>query len=128
MGFLVGRASPPGDRGIVLTESDRTAKPAGWEGRVTAVRGSVVEAWFPDALPAINEALTLADGERTIVLETAHHVDLRTVRAIAMAPTEGLARGMTVRRTGRPIMVPVGPSALGRLFNVLGEPLDGGPR
>ncbi|MHB1560521.1 MAG: F0F1 ATP synthase subunit beta, partial [Isosphaeraceae bacterium] len=91
-------------------------------GRITAVRGSVVEATFADGLPLINEALVHASDGRTIVLEVAQHIDLRTVRAIALAPTEGLARGMMVRRTGRPIQVPVGPSALGRLFNVLGEP------
>jgi F-type H+-transporting ATPase subunit beta len=94
-------------------------------GRVTAVRGSVVEVVFQDDLPAINEALRLTAGQRTITLEVAHHLDPRTVRAIAMAPTEGLARGMAVARTGRPITVPVGLSTLGRLFNVLGEPLDG---
>ncbi len=96
-------------------------------GRITAVRGSVVEATFADGLPLINEALVHEGDGRTIVLEVAQHIDTRTVRSIAMAPTEGLARGMTVRRTGRPIQVPVGPAALGRLFNVLGEPLDGGP-
>ena len=97
----------------------------GQHGRLTAVRGSVVEVSFTAGLPAINEALRLAMGERTITFEVAHHVDPRTVRAIAMAPTEGLARGMTVERTGEPITVPVGPPTLGRLFNVLGEPLDG---
>lgn len=97
----------------------------GQHGRVTAVRGSVVEVAFADELPAINEALRLSAGERTITLEVAHHLDPRTVRAIAMDPTEGLARGMAVARTGQPITVPVGPATLGRLFNVLGEPLDG---
>ena len=81
----------------------------GQDGRVTAVRGSVVEIAFTSGLPAINEALCLAAGGRTITLEVAHHVDPHTVRAIAMAPTEGLARGMAVGRTGQPITVPVGP-------------------
>jgi F-type H+-transporting ATPase subunit beta len=94
-------------------------------GRITAVRGSVVEVAFADGLPAINEALRLSEGGRTIILEVAHHVDVHTVRTIAMAPTEGLARGMVVARTGGPITIPVGPGALGRLCNVLGEPLDG---
>lgn len=94
-------------------------------GRVMAVRGSVVEVEFSDDLPAINEALRLNAGDRIVILEVAHHLDPRTVRAIAMAHTEGLARGMAVERTGRPIEVPVGPETLGRLFNVLGEPLDG---
>lgn len=97
----------------------------GLPGRIAAVRGSVIEAVFANGLPAINEALTVSRGDRVVVLEVAHHLDLRTVRAIAMAPTEGLARGMAVARTGRPIMVPVGAATLGRIFNVLGEPLDG---
>jgi F-type H+-transporting ATPase subunit beta len=96
------------------------------QGSVTAVRGSVVELEFPDGLPALHEALRLRDGERTVVLEVAHHLGPHTVRAIALAHTEGLARGMTVTRTGEPIRVPVGTETLGRLFNVLGEPLDGG--
>lgn len=101
-------------------------------GRVAAVRGSVVEVVFPAGdLPAINEALRvpaagLPTGGR-IVLEVAHHLDPRTVRAIAMHPAEGLARGTPVERTGGPISVPVGQATLGRLFNALGEPLDGEP-
>jgi F-type H+-transporting ATPase subunit beta len=95
------------------------------QGSVTAVRGSVVELEFPDGLPALHEALWLREGERTVVLEVALHLDPHTVRAIALAHTEGLARGMTAERTGEPIRVPVGPDTLGRLFNVLGEPLDG---
>jgi F-type H+-transporting ATPase subunit beta len=89
------------------------------------VHGSVVEVSFPDGLPAVNEALRITVGEKSVILEVAHHVDLHTVRAIAMAPTEGLARGALAERLGQPIMVPVGPATLGRLFNVLGEPLDG---
>jgi F-type H+-transporting ATPase subunit beta len=111
----------------VVSTDMSAADPGGCEGRIAAVRGSVVEAWFSEGLPAINEAVEVTSGGRSIVLEVAHHLDPQTVRAIAMAPTEGLSRGMPVRRMGRPIMIPVGPSALGRLFNVLGEPLDGGP-
>jgi F-type H+/Na+-transporting ATPase subunit beta len=96
------------------------------QGRVTAVRGSVVEIDFAGELPTLNEALLVRDGKRTVVLEVAHHLGPHTVRAIALAHTEGLARGMQVERTGGPIQVPVGPQTLGRLFNVLGEPLDGG--
>jgi F-type H+-transporting ATPase subunit beta len=96
-------------------------------GRVTAVRGSVIEVEFPGGLPAINEALRLRDSGRVVTLEVAHHLDPRTVRAIALAHTEGLARGMAVMRTGRPIRVPVGGATLGRVFNALGEPLDGLP-
>jgi F-type H+-transporting ATPase subunit beta len=96
-------------------------------GRVTAVRGSVVEVEFANDLPAINESLRLSDGSRTVILEVAHHLDPHTVRAIALAHTEGLSRGMTVERTGQPIRVPVGNATLGRLFNALGEPMDGQP-
>ena len=94
-------------------------------GRVTAVRGSVVEIEFAESLPAINEALCLSEQGRQVVLEVVHHLDPHTVRTIALAHTEGLARGMQVKRTGQPITVPVGPETLGRLFNALGEPLDG---
>jgi F-type H+-transporting ATPase subunit beta len=94
---------------------------------VTAVRGSVVEVVFPGELPAINEALRGLIGEAPLVLEVAHHLDPRTIRAIALGPTEGLARGAAVDRTRGPLSVPVGGQTLGRLFNALGEPLDGGP-
>jgi F-type H+-transporting ATPase subunit beta len=104
------------------TSQDEGPKPVG---RLAAVRGAVVEVEFDDDLPAINEALRVVAGPRTVVLEVAHHLDAHTVRAIALAHTEGLARGMRVERTGRPISVPVGPPTLGRLFNVLGQPLDG---
>jgi F-type H+-transporting ATPase subunit beta len=97
------------------------------DGRVTAVSGSVVEVAFEEGVPALNEALSLRDGERTVILEVARHLDPHTVRAIAMSNTAGLARGMAVEQTGAPIQVPVGPATLGRLFNVLGIPLDGKP-
>ncbi|HUY89871.1 MAG TPA: F0F1 ATP synthase subunit beta [Pirellulales bacterium] len=96
-------------------------------GRITAVRGSVIEIEFHGALPALYEALRVRDGGRDTILEVAHHLDRHTVRAIAMSHTEGLARGMPVESTGSPIAVPVGPATLGRLFNTLGEPLDGKP-
>ena len=92
----------------------------GWR----AVARSVVEVAFTSGLPAINEALCLRPaGGRSPRSRPSRRPS--TVRAIAMAPTEGLARGMAVERTGEPITVPVGPATLGRLFNVLGEPLDG---
>jgi F-type H+-transporting ATPase subunit beta len=96
-------------------------------GQVTAVRGSVVEVEFPGALPALNEALCLYDGERSLVLEVARHLGPHTVLAIALGRTEGLSRGLAVQGTGAPVQVPVGPQTLGRLFDVLGRPLDGGP-
>jgi F-type H+-transporting ATPase subunit beta len=95
-------------------------------GRLAAVRGAVVEVAFNNELPVINEELRVSAGPRIVVLEVAHHLDAHTVRAIALAYTEGLARGMIVKRTGKPITVPVGLPTLGRLFNALGQPLDGG--
>jgi F-type H+-transporting ATPase subunit beta len=94
-------------------------------GQVTAVRGAVVEVNFPGELPAMHEALHIALDDRDLVVEVVLHLDPHTVRALAMEPVAGLARGASVERTGRPIEVPVGPQTLGRLFNVLGEPLDG---
>jgi F-type H+-transporting ATPase subunit beta len=96
-------------------------------GRITAVRGSVIEVEFPSDLPHLYDALRVCLDGRTTVLEVAYHLDAHTVRAIAMSRTEGLARGMTVEATGQPITVPVGLPTLGRLFNALGEPLDGKP-
>jgi F-type H+-transporting ATPase subunit beta len=94
-------------------------------GRLTAVRGSVVEVEFPNELPALDEALFVQAGDRRVVIEVAHHLDRHTLRGIAMGYTEGLSRGLRVERTGKPIMVPVGSETLGRIFNALGEPLDG---
>ena len=96
-------------------------------GRITAVRGSVIEVAFTAELPALYEALRIEESGRTTILEVAHHLDAHTVRAIAMSHTEGLARGMEVAATGGPITAPVGLPTLGRLFNALGEPLDGKP-
>jgi len=99
------------------------------EGKVIQVIGPVVDIRFPaDALPDIRNALEIdmshGEDDRTLVLEVAQHLGNETVRAIALAPTEGLVRDMPARNTGSPIQVPVGPGVLGRLFNVLGEPID----
>jgi F-type H+/Na+-transporting ATPase subunit beta len=93
------------------------------------VIGPVVDVEFPpESLPEINTALeldrTLEDETQTIVCEVAQHVGESTVRAIAMKPTDGVVRGSTVRNTGVPITMPVGPEVLGHVYNVLGEPLD----
>jgi len=111
----------PAANGAVLSSPVVRALP----GRVTAVRGSVVEVEFSSGLPAINEALRLQGGPRPLLLEVAHYLDPQTVRAIALGYTDGLARGMEVQRTGGPLTAPVGPATLGRLFDALGEPLDG---
>jgi len=100
------------------------------EGKVVEVIGPVVDIRFPvHELPQIREAveIALSHGERQerIVLEVAQHLGNETVRCVALAPTEGMKRGMPARSTGAPITIPVGPKVLGRLFNVLGQPIDG---
>jgi F-type H+/Na+-transporting ATPase subunit beta len=92
-------------------------------GRVVAVRGSVIDASFEGALPAIYTLLRTGDEER-IAIEVITHLDDRTVRGVAMTPTQGLARGDSIRDTGLPLRVPVGKQVLGRIFNVFGETLD----
>ena len=99
------------------------------EGKVVQVIGPVVDIRFPAGeLPEIHDAIEIAishgDESRRLVLEVAQHLGNETVRAIALAPTEGLVRGTPARNTGGPITIPVGPGVLGRLFNVLGEPID----
>ncbi|MET4700827.1 F-type H+-transporting ATPase subunit beta [Constrictibacter sp. MBR-5] len=94
-------------------------------GRVTQVMGAVVDVRFDADIPAILNALHVKrpDG-RTLVLEVAQHLGENTVRTIAMDATEGLVRGAETIDTGAPITVPVGPGTLGRIMNVLGEPID----
>jgi F-type H+/Na+-transporting ATPase subunit beta len=98
-------------------------------GRVEAVRGAVVDVSFSDGfLPAINTALVIdRDGAEPLILEVHSHNDLKTVRAVALLATAGLARGAAVRATGAPISVPVGDAILGRLVDVLGNVRDLGP-
>jgi len=99
-------------------------------GIVKQVMGPVVDVEFPPGkLPAIMSALTLtnkfiSDKADNLVIEVAQHLGENTVRCIAMDVTDGLARGTTVKDTGAPIMVPVGPKVLGRIMNVIGEPVD----
>ena len=97
-------------------------------GRVSQVMGPVVDVRFEDGhLPAIYNALTVPVGERTLTVEVAQHIGDNTVRCVAMASTDGLQRGAKVTDTGAPISVPVGTATLGRIFNVLGEPVDNLP-
>src|SRR5512136_2943535 len=94
-------------------------------GQVVAVRGAVVDGEFaPDELPEIYHALEIARDGKKLVLETQQHLGDNAVRCVAMDATDGLARGVIVFNTGAPITVPVGPATLGRIFNVLGEPID----
>ncbi len=96
-------------------------------GTVVRVRGSVVDVRFDPPLPEVYHLLAAeGDGEAGVRMEVLTHVDDRTVRAIALEATQGLARGDAVRRTGGPIRVPVGRELLGRMFNVFGETIDRG--
>ncbi len=93
-------------------------------GRVTQVIGPVVDVQFEDHLPEILNALETENNGRRLVLEVAQHLGENTVRTIAMDGTEGLVRGQEVTDTGGPIQVPVGDATLGRILNVVGEPVD----
>ncbi len=93
-------------------------------GRITQVIGAVVDVEFDDDLPAILNALETQNGDNRLVLEVAQHLGQNTVRTIAMDATEGLVRGQEVSDTGDAIRVPVGDGTLGRIINVIGEPVD----
>lgn len=94
-------------------------------GKITQIVGVVVDVEFENNLPAIYDALTIKHGKRTVTLEVAQHLDEQTVRAIALSSTDGLKRGDEVVASGAPIKVPVGESTQGRMFNVVGEAIDG---
>ncbi|ACF42405.1 F0F1 ATP synthase subunit beta [Pelodictyon phaeoclathratiforme] len=97
------------------------------EGKISQIIGPVVDVDFPEGrLPSILDALTVtrADGTK-LVLETQQHLGEERVRTVAMESTDGLVRGMNVTHTGKPIQVPVGLEVLGRMLNVVGDPIDG---
>src|SRR5881397_513350 len=100
------------------------ATPANQSGRITQVIGAVVDVQFEGSLPAILNALETQNAGNRLVLEVAQHLGESTVRTIAMDTTEGLVRGQEVTDTGSPIRVPVGAGTLGRIMNVIGEPID----
>src|SRR5712672_900696 len=93
-------------------------------GKITQVIGAVVDVHFEGELPSILNALHVDNAGRTLVLEVAQQVGENVVRTIAMDTTDGLVRGAEVVDTGSPIMMPVGPETLGRILNVIGEPVD----
>ena len=98
-------------------------------GKITQIIGAVLDIKFPEGkIPEINEAIEIIrkNGER-LVVEVASHLGDDTVKCIAMGPTDGLVRGMDAKATGAPITVPVGENTLGRIFNVLGDPIDEQP-
>ncbi|HWT92266.1 MAG TPA: F0F1 ATP synthase subunit beta [Solirubrobacteraceae bacterium] len=114
---------------MAATAEPTQTQTGGNTGRIEEIQGVVIEAVFPDHLPEINSAITVArkdaDGnDFTLVCEVQQHLGDERVRAVAMDSTDGLARGMEVVDTGAPIEVPVGRATLGRIFNLLGEPID----
>ncbi|GAA0224461.1 F0F1 ATP synthase subunit beta [Metaclostridioides mangenotii] len=98
-------------------------------GKIVQIVGAVLDVKFEDekSLPNLLNALVIKLGEREIVAEVAQHIGDDTVRCIAMSATDGVVRGMEVQDTGGPISVPVGNATLGRIFNLLGNPIDGKP-
>merc|ERR1712178_73611 len=106
--------------GPVLRQHARAAS----TGKISAVIGAVVDVQFDGELPPILNALEVQDHNIRVVLEVAQHLGENTVRTIAMDATEGLTRGQEVKDMDAPIAVPVGPEMLGRIVNVLGEPID----
>jgi F-type H+-transporting ATPase subunit beta len=93
-------------------------------GKITQIIGAVIDVTFDGDLPEIYTALEVNNEENKLVLEVAQHLGEGSVRTIAMDSTEGLKRGDIVTNTGEPILVPVGPETLGRIINVIGEPID----
>src|SRR5213083_3075295 len=93
-------------------------------GRITQVTGAVVDVQFGDQLPAILNALETNNNGNRLVLEIAQHLGENTVRTVAMDTTDGLVRGQEVSDTGGAISVPVGNETLGRIINVIGDPID----
>src|SRR5919197_4564957 len=114
---------------VETKERDTKGKRRQSEGEIVQIIGPVVDVAFPEGhLPEIYDALVITrdDKERTkLVAEVQRHLGNNWVRAVAMDTSDGLRRGMKVVNTGEPIAVPVGEKTLGRLFNVVGEPIDG---
>merc|ERR1712191_36101 len=107
-----------------LLNKAEAPKPFIANGRIVAVIGAVGEVQFDEQLPPILNALEVSNRSPRLILEVAQHLGENTVRTIAMDGTEGLIRGQPVADTGSPIKIPVGPETLGRIMNVIGEPID----
>lgn len=110
-----------------MTNRNNLSKmPEDQHGRITQILGGVVDVEFPSGnLPHIFDAIEVLQADQnSIILEVQKHLGHNQVRTVAMSSTDGLARGLPVRSTGKPINVPVGPKTLGRVFNVLGQPID----
>jgi F-type H+-transporting ATPase subunit beta len=109
----------------VATDSDQQKNERN-VGKIVEIRGVVIDAVFPDDLPQIYSALRISVDGRELIAEVQQHLGDDRVRAVAMDSTDGLARGLEVQDTGGPISVPVGDATLGRLWNVIGDPIDKG--
>ena len=99
------------------------------EGKIREIIGAIVDIEFPsDGLPAIYNAIKIDEEDIHLTLEVMQHLGNDFVRCVALSSTDGLRRGMTAVDTGAPVSVPVGKETLGRMFNVIGEPIDGKPQ
>merc|ERR1712212_1143527 len=107
-----------------VSQRNYAAQAGSKDGKIVAVIGAVVDVQFDSNLPPILNALEVQNREPRLVLEVAQHLGENTVRTIAMDGTEGLVRGQEVHDVGSPISIPVGPGTLGRIINVIGEPID----
>ena len=107
-----------------LAANNQVLKRGFASGKVSQVIGAVVDVQFEGNLPPILNALEVQGVDYRLVLEVAQHLGGNNVRAIALDSTEGLVRCQEVADTGAPIMLPVGPQTLGRIINVIGEPID----
>ena len=117
-------AKPRTKKAAAATETKAPAQTSNLVGRVSQVIGAVVDVAFDGELPPILSALETDNNGQRLVLEVAQHLGENVVRTIAMDSTDGLTRGQTVNSTGSQIRVPVGPKTLGRIMNVIGEPID----
>uniref|UniRef100_A0A8D0GBX9 ATP synthase subunit beta n=1 Tax=Sphenodon punctatus TaxID=8508 RepID=A0A8D0GBX9_SPHPU len=118
------RAVAAGSRRDYAAQTAPAPKAGVATGRIVAVIGAVVDVQFDEGLPPILNALEVQGRDTRLVLEVAQHLGESTVRTIAMDGTEGLVRGQKVLDSGTPIRIPVGPETLGRIMNVIGEPID----
>ena len=118
------KAAAPKKPAAAKTAAPKATSNATATGRVAQVIGAVVDVQFTGALPAILNALETENNGNRLVLEVAQHLGENTVRTIAMDATDGLTRGQPVTDTGAQISVPVGPQTLGRILNVIGDPID----
>ena len=126
MGKRNATASAAQTKATTATKASQTGQQTakGAKGRVVSVIGAVVDVQFDEQLPPILNALQVDGRSPKLILEVAQHLGDNTVRTIAMDGTEGLVRGQPVTDIGTPIKIPVGSATLGRIINVIGDPID----